>query len=170
MTDPVHELIDEAVAARRIAVKNAERSRKEQAFEALWNEDEEFAPALAVAVAAATPSKSTCEAYRKLFEKFISWTRIDNLPALPSTGPIVGSYLEGIAASGVPLPQVKEVAAAIAWYHVAGQFYLDITYIEGAFNIIEGQHGDGGGGQPVPLRPITNTIASDMPLAAAGGV
>jgi integrase len=52
----------------------------------------------------------------------------------------------------------------------AGQFYLDLTYIEGAFNIIAGQHGDSGGGQPVPLRPITNTIASDMPLAAAGGV
>jgi hypothetical protein len=168
MKDALEQLIDEACQARQAAVAAAKRSHKEQAFEALWNEDKEFAPALAAAVAAATPSENTREAYRKLFGEFIGWTRIDNLPALPSTGPIVGSYLVGIAASGVPLPQVKEVASAIAWYHIAGQFYLDITYIEGAFNIIEGKHGDSGGGQSISLVPITNTIAADnVPLVTS---
>jgi hypothetical protein len=166
MKDLMLELIDEACRARQAAVTAAKRSHKEQMVAALF--DSEFADQLAQAYADLTPSALARARYAEIFQMFRSWVLEDGLSALPASGPVVGNYLIRLALDGLPLSKIELAADAIRYYHCAAEAFLDEAYILAAFEIIRriNSDDDGGGGQPIPLVPITTTIGSEMPLAA----
>ena len=168
MKDLMLELIDEACRARQAAVIAAKRSHKEQIVQAAF--DTEFADQLAEAYADLTPSAPTRARYAEIFQMFRSWVSEDGLSALPASGPVVGNYLIRLALDGEPLSKIKLAADSIRYYHCAAEAFLDEAYILATFEIIRriNPNDDGGGGQPIPLVPITSTIASEMPLAAGG--
>jgi hypothetical protein len=167
MTDPVHELLDEAIAARRSAAALSARQQREllvtQSFDAA------FAEELADAYARATPPESTRKLYARRFESFRDWVRPDQVSALPAAGATVASYLIQLALDGTSLPQIKAAASAIAWFHDCGGHYLDACYIQAAFAIIAKLNSDdGGGGEPIVHAPRTTITAPDnVPLAAS---
>ena len=76
MRDPVPDLLDEAIAARRRAAILSRRRQREEL--ALQEFKEEFGKELDDAYAATTPSESTCNLYFKLFREFAEWLRTDN--------------------------------------------------------------------------------------------
>jgi hypothetical protein len=170
MNDAVLELIDEACRARQAAVTAAKRSHKERMVAAAF--DSEFADELAQAYSDLTPSAPTRAYYAEIFQLFRSWVSADGLSALPAIGPVVGNYLIRLALDGEPLSKIRQAADAIRYYHSAAEVFFDEAYAHCTLEkIIKHMNpDDDGGGQPVPLRPITTTIASEMPLAAAGGV
>jgi hypothetical protein len=166
----VHELIDEAVAARRSAAALSLRQQREllvtQSF------DEAFAEDLADAYARATPDEPTRKLYARRFEQFRDWVRPDQVSALPAAGATVASYLIHLALDGTSLPQIKAAASAIEWFHDVHGSYLDRAYIQAALAVAAKLLSpDGGGGEekPVSLASRNQIMGSDeMPLAAGG--
>jgi hypothetical protein len=165
MTDPVHDLIDEAVAARRSAATLSLRRQRELAITREF--DEAFAAELADAYARATPPEPTRKLYARRFESFRDWVRPDQVSALPAAGATVASYLIHLALDGTSLPQIKAAASAIMWFHDCGAHYLDACYIQAALAVAAKLLSpDDGGGESLPAG--TNVIAgSETPMAAS---
>jgi hypothetical protein len=165
MTDPVHELIDEACRARQAAVTAAKRSHKERMVAAAF--DSEFADQLAQAYSDLTPPELTRARYAKLFQQFRDWVSHDGLSPLPASGPVIANFLIRLGLDGEPLSGIKVAADAIRYYHSVANHFLDEAYIACAFGILARLNPDGGDGEPMPLGAGNQIIGhGEMPMAA----
>jgi hypothetical protein len=162
--DALGQLIDEAISRRHDAAVLSRRQQRELLVTQEF--DEAFAAELEAAYATATPPEHTRKLYAKLFEQFRDWLRPDQVSALPAAGATVASYLIRLALDDTSFARIKNVAAAITWFHDVHGSYLDAAYINAAFAIIAKLNSDDGGGEPLPSR--TNTVAADnVPLVAS---
>jgi hypothetical protein len=158
MKDAVLELIDEAISRRHDVALLSRRQQRELLVTQEF--DDAFAEELATAYEAATPPEHTRKLYGKLFEQFRDWLRPDQVSALPAAGATVASYLVRLGLDDTPFARIKNVAAAITWFHDVHGSYLDTAYLNAAFAIIAKLNLDDGGGEPLPSR--TTIRAPDM--------
>ena len=166
MKDALDELMDEAISRRNDVALLSRRQQRELLVTQEF--DEAFAEELASAYAAATPPEHTRKLYGKLFEQFRDWLRPDQVSALPAAGATVASYLIRLALDDTSFARIKNVAAAIIWFHDVHGSYLDVAYINAAFAVIAKLNSDDGGGEP--LVPRTNITLGNGDVAPAAGV
>jgi len=75
------------------------------------------------------PSKKVLERYSKAFDDFQRWARKDGVQGLPIHAAVAAAYLCVLMLAEKPMREIKEVAAAIEYYHKVSELYFDTDFI-----------------------------------------
>jgi hypothetical protein len=100
--------------------------------------------------------------YRKHFDGFKQFAREHGLSFLPAPPALAAGYLLHLAVhKRAEMDDIRFAYWSIAYAHDLAELFLDRTYLDAAMAVITEIGSDGGGGQLVPLRPVTNITGSD---------